>query len=104
MANIEVFDPPLCCPTGVCGPTVDPVLARFAADLEWLRAAGVQVERYNPLQQPERFAASQPVLQAMGLAGERCLPVILVDGVLSSQGRYPDRRELARLAGLEAAG
>jgi arsenite methyltransferase len=104
MPIVEVFDPPLCCPTGICGPSVDPVLVRFAADLEWLRAAGVLVERYNPLQQPERFAASQPVRQAMGLAGERCLPVILVDGVLASQGRYPDRQELAQLTGLEAAG
>ncbi len=33
MTTIEVFDPAMCCSTGVCGPQVDPDLARFAADL-----------------------------------------------------------------------
>jgi hypothetical protein len=36
-ATVQVFDPPQCCPSGVCGPAVDPTLARFAADLDWLR-------------------------------------------------------------------
>jgi hypothetical protein len=31
MPHLDVFDPPLCCPAGVCGPRVDPVLPRFAA-------------------------------------------------------------------------
>ena len=47
MIKVQVFDPAMCCSTGVCGPSVDPVLPRFAADLEWLKSKGVQVERYN---------------------------------------------------------
>jgi len=39
--KIEVYDPPMCCSTGVCGPAIDPVLPRFAADLEWLKGRGV---------------------------------------------------------------
>lgn len=27
--KIEVFDPPMCCSSGVCGPAVDPVFPRF---------------------------------------------------------------------------
>ena len=54
MPKIEVFDPAMCCSTGVCGPKVDPSLARFASDLEALKRAGASVTRYNLSQQPER--------------------------------------------------
>ena len=47
MTRLQVFDGPMCCSTGVCGPTVDPRLAQVAADLEWLKTQGVQVERFN---------------------------------------------------------
>ncbi|GAB4346111.1 MAG: arsenite efflux transporter metallochaperone ArsD [Desulfobulbaceae bacterium] len=100
MKKIEVFDPALCCPTGVCGPSVDPRLVRFAADLEWLKSKGVQVERYNLAQQPDKFASCKSVTDAMMLAGELCLPLILADGEIVSRGGYPEREQLARLAGL----
>ena len=54
--TIRVFDPAMCCSTGVCGPSVDPELARFAADLDWLKKQGVTVERFNLSQQPAAFA------------------------------------------------
>jgi hypothetical protein len=46
--RIEVYDPAMCCSTGVCGPSVDPQLVRFSADLEWLKSQGVSVERGDP--------------------------------------------------------
>jgi hypothetical protein len=36
MASLQVFDRPLCCSTGICGPEVDPALLALAADLAWL--------------------------------------------------------------------
>ena len=30
MKKIEIFDPAMCCSTGVCGPGVDPELLRMA--------------------------------------------------------------------------
>ncbi len=101
MNKIEVFDPAMCCPTGVCGPKVDPKLVQFAADLEWLKQKGVSVERYNLAQQPDKFADRKPVTDAMALAGDLCLPLILVNGEIESRNAYPDRNELARLAGVE---
>ena len=56
MTTIRVFDPAMCCSSGVCGPSVDPQLARFSADLDWLKAQGVSVERFNLAQQPAAFA------------------------------------------------
>jgi AhpD family alkylhydroperoxidase len=102
MTKVEVFDPPMCCSTGVCGPTVDPALVRFAADLQWLAGAGVQVERYNLSQQPRAFAENGLVRAALESEGNECLPLIVVDGQIANKGGYPERRELARLAGIGA--
>ncbi len=47
MKNVQVYDKPICCSTGVCGPQVDPVLPRFAADLDLRKSHGNQVERFD---------------------------------------------------------
>ena len=101
MKTIEVFDPALCCSTGVCGPSVDPALARFAGDVEWLSARGVAVERFNLAQQPGAFAERELVREALREQGESCLPLIVADGEIVSVGSYPARAELAELAGVE---
>jgi len=101
MTRIEVFDPPMCCSTGVCGPAVDPALARFAADLHWLANQRIAVERYNLAQQPQAFAASAVVKAALTEHGNECLPLILMNGTVISQGCYPTRDHLARLTGVE---
>ena len=101
MKRVEVFDPPMCCSTGVCGPKVDPALVRFAADLHWLANQRIAVERYNMAQQPQAFGANAVVKTALQEHGNKCLPLILIDGSIVSQGHYLTRAELARLAGVE---
>jgi hypothetical protein len=101
MNKVEVFDPPMCCSTGVCGPSVDPALVRFVADLHWLANQRIAVERYNLAQQPQAFAASEVVKTALKQHGNECLPLILLNGSIISEGRYPTREELARLTGVE---
>ncbi len=54
---LQVFDPAMCCSSGVCGPAVDPQLPRFAADLEWLASKGVAVERQHTLQETSLVSA-----------------------------------------------
>ena len=102
MKRLEVFDPPMCCSTGVCGPKVDPALVRFAADLHWLANQRIAVERYNLAQQPQAFAANALVKGALKEHGNDCLPLILVDGSIISEGRYPSREELVRRTGVQA--
>lgn len=99
MKTVQVFDPAMCCETGVCGPSVDPVLARFSADLEWLRAQGYSVERYNLASQPGMFAGNASVRAALQEDGNGCLPMILCDGEVVSKGRYPTRGTLAHRVG-----
>jgi Arsenical resistance operon protein ArsD len=100
MTTIQVFDPPMCCSTGVCGPSVNPVLPRFAADLEWLKSQVATVERFNLAQQPDAFAKNEVIREALRTHGDKCLPLIMVDGEIVAQGTYPPRAELAVLAGL----
>lgn len=94
MATVEVFDPAMCCSTGVCGTDVDPTLSRFAGDLEWLSARGVQVERATLSAEPAKFVASGVVSQLLDDEGVAALPAVVVDGVLRSSGRYPTRWEM----------
>jgi AhpD family alkylhydroperoxidase len=101
MKTIEVFDPAMCCSTGVCGPSVDPALVRFAADLDWLSGQGVTVERFNLAQQPGAFAERELVSEALRAKGEECLPLVLADGVVVSESRFVSRAELAGFAGVE---
>jgi RNA polymerase sigma factor (sigma-70 family) len=99
MPRFQVFDPPMCCSTGVCGAEVDPTLVRFAADLEWLKESGVEIERFNLAQAPAAFAAN-PVVAAALRGREDGLPLVLLDGKVVAQGSYPSREVLAELAGL----
>lgn len=103
MATITVYDPPLCCTSGVCGPTVDPKLAQFAGNLEWLKTQGVTIQRYNLAQEPERFVENTTVKAILDESGGDDLPAILVGETLVSSGRFPSRNELAVMAGLETA-
>ena len=95
----RVFDPALCCSTGVCGPSIDSDLARFAADLDWLKQQGVVVERYNLAQQPGAFVEHAEVKAALS-RGNEVLPLILVGDRIAVEGSYPSREKLAALAGV----
>jgi hypothetical protein len=97
--TLRVFDPAMCCSTGVCGPSVDPELARFSGDLEWLKSQGVAVERYNLSSEPGAFAEHAAVKQALE-RGTDVLPLILVGDRVAVEGSYPSRETLAALAGV----
>ena len=98
---IQVFDPAMCCTSGICGPEVDPKLLQFAADLDWLTGAGVLVQRHNLSQSPAAFVANRLVSAALAEKGEAALPLLLINGRVAVAGRYPDRAELADLANLK---
>lgn len=100
MKSIQVFDPTLCCSSGVCGVEVDQALVSFAADLDWVRQNGAQIERFNLAHQPMAFAETPAVKRFLELSGQEGLPLTLVDGQIALAGRYPSRDDLARWAGI----
>lgn len=103
MKSIQIFDPALCCSSGVCGVEVDQALVGFAADVDWARQNSAPIERFNLAQQPMAFASNTIVKGLLERSGEGALPVTLVDGELALAGRYPSRDELARWAGIVPA-
>lgn len=102
-ATLSVYDPPMCCSTGVCGPEVDPTLVRFAADLKFLQEQGIEVQRFGLTQSPAAFVENEAVRDALTKEGEAALPLVLVGNSIAARGRYPTREELTALLGLGAA-
>jgi hypothetical protein len=100
MKTIQVFDPAMCCSTGVCGADVDQALVSFSADAGWAKLNGAQIERFNLAQQPMAFADNAVVKGFLERSGHEALPLVLVDGEVALAGRYPNRTELARWAGV----
>lgn len=100
MTSIQIFDPALCCSSGVCGVDIDQALVAFSADMAWAKQQGAAVERFNLAQQPMVFAGNATVKGFLERSGEEALPLVLVDGEVALAGRYPSRAELARWAGI----
>ena len=101
--TLQIFDPAMCCSTGVCGPQVDTRLVQFAADLDWLRSQGVIVKRHNLSQSPAAFVENGLVTTLLVEKGEAALPVILANGKVASTGVYPNRCNLAAWFKLDSA-
>nr|WP_313777054.1 arsenite efflux transporter metallochaperone ArsD [Mycobacterium sp.] len=103
MSKIEVFEPALCCATGVCGEDIDQALVTFSADMDFIRSSGGDIARYNLASEPQAFATNEAVTAFLHVSGSAGLPLVLVDGVTAMTGRYPDRTQLATWAGVDAA-
>ena len=100
MKSIQVFDPALCCSTGVCGVAVDQALVTFAADVEWATHLGALIQRFDLAREPMAFAENATVKGFLERSGQEALPLVLVDGEVALAGRYPRRAELGTWAGL----
>jgi hypothetical protein len=99
MKKLEIYEPAMCCSTGVCGVDVDPVLVQFVGDLQWLAEQGVEVTRLNLSQEPQAFASNPDVVKEMEAGMDR-LPIMVVDGRVVSTGIYLTRDQLATKLGL----
>jgi hypothetical protein len=100
MKLIQVFDPAMCCNTGVCVVDADQHLINFAADSEWAIKNGAKIVRLNLAQQPLAFAENKIVKDFLERSGTEALPLILVEGEFALAGRYPNRIELSRWTGI----
>lgn len=100
--KLVVFDPPMCCSTGICGPKVDSRLVNFAADLKWVADKGIAVERFNLAQSPAEFINNKVVTKELSIKGEKALPILMFNGEMIFSGTYPDRKQLADKLGVKA--
>ena len=93
MKTIQVYDPPMCCSTGICGTGIDPDLVSFAAMLAQLGQHGITIERYNLGQSPMAFVQNPTVKAVLETEGTGGLPLIFWDGEVKLKGRYPTKTE-----------
>ena len=96
MNTITIYDPAMCCSTGICGPDVDLILPQVAGMLAQLKERGVHVERYNLAQQPMAFAQNSVVRELLDREGVEVLPVTFIDGEIVLRGQYPDQEMRAQ--------
>lgn len=100
MPKLEIYDPPMCCKTGICGEHPDFVLVSFASDLEWLKTQGVEVVRHGLSLEPAEFTKNREVSRLMEEEGSKCLPIIMFDDKVVYKGDYVSRVNLADFCNL----
>lgn len=100
MSKLEVFDPPMCCTSGICGEHPDFVLVNFASDLQWLKAQGIEIERHGVSLEPTDFLGNEEVKKLLNKEGSKCLPIIMLDNKIVFKGGYISRVNLADICNI----
>ena len=95
MNKITIYEPAMCCPTGLCGVSVDPELLRLSTVISKLKKKGIEIERYNLTDSPMKFMTNKTVNQLINEKSVDELPFVLVDGTVKIVGRYPTNKEIA---------
>lgn len=97
MTKIELFEPAMCCSTGVCGTSANHELLRIAAVIDNLKNAGMDVARYNLSSDPKAFMQYKSVSDALYQNGEEALPITVIGGKIVKSGNYPSNEEFSKL-------
>lgn len=87
MKTIKIYDPALCCPTGLCGVNIDPELMRIAVVVETLKQKGIIVERFNLRDHPQVYVTTKVVNDCLMAEGADVFPLITVDGEIAIKRR-----------------
>ena len=99
IVKIEIFDPPLCCPTGICGPTVDQTLINVNEMIASLQKDGIQVERYQMTSQPHAFLNNSEVMKLVQEKQMSALPITVIRNKVVRTGSYPTIAEINKILG-----
>jgi len=97
MKKMIIYEPAMCCPTGLCGVGVDPELLRVSTIISTLKKSGVEVIRFNLSTSPQEFINNKEVNESINKSGIESLPIIVLDGEIIITGRYPSKQEFAKL-------
>lgn len=92
--DVAIFDPPMCCPTGLCGPTLDQTLLDLNETILSLQKDGYQVERYQMTSHPQAFLGNPEVMRLVREKQMAALPIISVRGEIVAEGFYPNLAEI----------
>ena len=97
MKKMQIFEPAMCCSTGLCGVGVDPELLRISTVLNAMEKNGVVIDRYNLSNSPNEFITNETVNAFIKDKGVDGLPVTVLDDEIVIMGRYPSNEEFIAL-------
>lgn len=97
MRTLKIFEPPVGCLTGACGPDAPDAASAFDDQLLVLSSRGVEIQRFNLGHDPEEFASQPVVKAAIRQHGMACLPMVLLNDQVLREGGYPTAEELLSL-------
>lgn len=92
--DVEFFDPPMCCPTGLCGPTLDQTLLDVNEMVLALQRNNLRVERYQMASNLNAFLGNTVVMKLVREKQMDALPIIVVRGKVIKVGAYPSADEI----------
>ena len=92
--DVEFFDPPMCCPTGLCGPTLDQTLLDVSEMIVSLQREDLRVERYQMTSHPNAFLGNTEVMKLVREQQMAALPITVVHGKVIKVGAYPTLTEI----------
>src|SRR5699024_441758 len=95
MKKVEIFDPAMCCSTGVCGPSVDPELTRIASAVYSLEQKKFDITRYNLGKDPGGIVYNEIVNKVSLDKDPDALPLSVLNNEIVKVGAYLTKEELA---------
>lgn len=104
MTKIDIFDPAMCCSSGICGENVDQEVVDAAAAVSAARKEGVDVARHNLASAPSDFASTPVVRELLESEGADSLPAVVINGEIVLKGAYPTLAQLRAWARRDSAG
>lgn len=100
MKTLKIYDPAMCCPTGVCGTSVDTKLVQLSNFLNSLDKNMFTVKRFGLSTNPQEYVTNSEVSKLLNEEGVESLPLIFLDDELLFKGDYPTVPQLSSKMGL----
>ncbi|WP_026883982.1 arsenite efflux transporter metallochaperone ArsD [Clostridium akagii] len=97
MKKMVIFEPAMCCSTGICGPGVDLNLLRVSNVINILNNKEIVVTRYNLSSDPQAFVDNKVINEMLNSDGVDFLPATIVDGKVAKTKEYPTNDEFCKL-------
>jgi len=93
-SKVTIYEPTLCCSSGVCGPNPDQALIRLQDTIAKIKELGIQTERFTITSHPRQFTQNPEVMKLLQQNQLQALPITEVDGKIVKTGSYPSLEEL----------
>ena len=101
MAKIRIYEPAMCCSTGVCGPSVDEELLRISTVVDKIKSKNFDIKRFNLANDSDEFVKNESVNKLLNEKEEEALPIVILDDKIVLSGRYPTNKELEEMTGIK---